>query len=301
MFADFKGKANHLIRNKQTQIPTLPAVIHNILHLAGDDRISAKDLADFIGKDQAIAGRVLRLANSAYYCRVREVETISRAVMVVGFSQVMSLAIGMTVFSTFQQSGAGSSLDMRRLWLHSIACHFACRQIVARLDRDLFAGGLGSQGQPFEMPVYLSGLLHDLGKVIYAMHFPEELRVVLETADASGEPLDAVERELLGMDHADLAGQLMERWNFPESVTLPARYHHNPEACTPDQATAAAVVSLADYIVQKAQIGGSGNASAPYPQTSVCLLKLKDCDIPALIADLKKDLPKIQNFISFVQ
>ncbi|MCE5243748.1 MAG: HDOD domain-containing protein [Syntrophobacteraceae bacterium] len=301
MLSDFKGRVAHLARGRQIQIPTLPVVIHGILRLAGDDRASTKDLAEFIGRDQAIAARVLRLANSAYYSRLRKVETISRAVSVVGFSQVMSLAMGMRVFSAVQMSGARGSLDITLLWMHSLACCFASRQIVSLMERGRSTEGRGFSGQPLELPVYLGALLHDIGKAVYALHFPEELKAVLKAAKDSGEPLDSVERRVLETDHAALAGQMMDAWNFPDSIALPVRHHHNPQACRPEHRTAAAIVSLADYVAHKARIGGSGNACCPFPRSAVRMLKLHDADVPVLVRGLKEHRPGIQKFLTLMR
>ncbi len=93
-----------IIRSRKTQIPTLPIVVSNILRVTADERSSASDLASFVEKDQAISNKVLRMANSAYYGLIREVETISRAITIIGFNEVVNLTVGMGVFSTLGSS-----------------------------------------------------------------------------------------------------------------------------------------------------------------------------------------------------
>jgi len=121
-----------VVRNRKTQLPTLPVIVEKIMRLAGDDRTSATDLAEFISKDQAITNKILKLSNSAYYGLMKEVETISRAITIIGFNEVVGLTIGMSVFSTFRQEDLQGLIDMRDLWLHSIGCALAAKEIAKK-------------------------------------------------------------------------------------------------------------------------------------------------------------------------
>ena len=85
-----------MIRDKSTQIPTLPVIVEKILTMAREDSSSAKDLAKFISRDQAISNKILRLSNSAYYGMMKEIDSIPRAITIIGFNEVVSLTIGMS-------------------------------------------------------------------------------------------------------------------------------------------------------------------------------------------------------------
>ena len=127
-----KEKITDLVRDRKTQIPTLPVVLNNIIRVASSEMASASDLADFIGRDQAMANKVLRLANSAYYRSSRQVDSITRAIVVIGFNEIVSLTIGMGVFSALSKSNLHGLLDMNELWLHAIGCSFAAKGLVRR-------------------------------------------------------------------------------------------------------------------------------------------------------------------------
>ena len=116
-----------LVRDQKTQIPTLPVVLNNIIKVASSETTSAGDLAHFIGRDQAMANKVLRLANSAYYRSSGQVDSIMRAIVVIGFNEIVSLTIGMGVFSALSKSNLHGLLDMNELWLHAIGCSFAAK------------------------------------------------------------------------------------------------------------------------------------------------------------------------------
>jgi HD-like signal output (HDOD) protein len=296
-----REKLLQLIRDKRTQIPTLPVVVHNILKLVENERTSSGDLCSFIGKDQGIANRVLRLANSAYYGQARGIDNLPRAVMVIGFSEVVSLSIGMSVFSTFQQVGAGGLLGMSDLWLHSMGCYFASKRINALLGAKPSRERAAGSSKSSETPVYLSALLHDMGKVILAMHFPDEYAAVLLSARQTGSALELKEKEMLGIDHAAVAYFLLDRWQFPQALMISVRYHHAPENADREAKRDARVVSLADTLTHMAMIGNSGNPRIPFAGTSAMSLGLSDRDLAVLTEGLKTDLPEIQRFLELMR
>ncbi|MFH1487518.1 MAG: HDOD domain-containing protein, partial [Pseudomonadota bacterium] len=207
---DIKQRITDIVRDKNTQIPTLPVVVDNVLNAAKDDRTSAKDLARFISNDQAIANKILRLANSAYYGMIKEIDSISRAITVIGFNEVVSITIGMSTINAFQEKDFHGVLDIKDLWMHSICCAMMTRQIAKNTGK----------GQPEQY--FLTGLLHDMGKVVFAIYLPEEYAEVLKEAKESGTPLFRKEKEMMGIDHAGLTGILMERWSFPDSLVYPS-------------------------------------------------------------------------------
>ena len=136
------NKIADIIRSKNTQLPTLPVIVNNVLKVANDDRTSAKDLSDFVSKDQAISNKILKLANSAYYGLMKQVDSIPRAITVIGFNEVVSLTIAMSVFTTFEKTDAHGMFNMKDLWVHSIGCATAAK-LIARLK------GFGQTEQNF--------------------------------------------------------------------------------------------------------------------------------------------------------
>ena len=119
---DIKNKILDIVRSKNTQLPTLPVIVDKILSLARSEQSSAQNLADIVEKDQAISGKLLKLANSAYYGFMKEVDSLSRAITIVVFNEVIGLTIGMNVFSKFSKKDTHGIFNLEDLWLHSIAC-----------------------------------------------------------------------------------------------------------------------------------------------------------------------------------
>ncbi|MFW6115247.1 MAG: HDOD domain-containing protein [Thermodesulfobacteriota bacterium] len=281
---EFREKIIDIVRNKKTQIPTLPIMLHHILSLANDEDTSVSDLADLISKDQAMTNKILRVANSAYYGFLREIDSIQRAITVIGFNEVISLTVGMGVLSSFRNMNVHGIFDLRGLWLHSIGSAIASKELAKRL-------GTGSEEQSF-----LSGLLHDTGKIILAVYFPQEYKYILQSSQEKQVYLYQEEEVFFGMDHAALSGLLMERWNFPDTVRLPSRFHHHAFQCPEEQRNDGAIVQFADALCHLAGIGYSGNPVIPDATAIKEFLKINDSDQETVLAVLEEQRPKIEAF-----
>lgn len=297
-----RERITDLVRDQKTQIPTLPVVLTNIMRVASSETASASDLADFISRDQAMTNKVLRLANSAYFRSSRKVDSIMRAIIVIGFNEIVTLTIGMGVFSALSKSNLHGLLDMNGLWLHAIGCSSAVKAILGKAGAQTGNVRRLMPGDPSEKEqVFLSALLHDVGKVIFAVYFPEEYRTVLREAAKTQVPLYRKERELLGLDHARLVGLIMERWNFPSSIALPCTYHHNPSACPDSHKMNALAVQLASFICHKAEIGQSGNLMPAFSVNAKEGLSLTSGDIIAMIEQLKEQRSAVEAFLTAIR
>jgi HD-like signal output (HDOD) protein len=297
-----RERITDLVRDRKTQIPTLPVVLSNIIRVASSERASASDLAGFIGRDQAMANKVLRLANSAYYRASGQIDSIMRAIVVIGFDEIVSLTIGMGVFSALSKSNLHGLLDMNDLWLHAIGCSFAVKELIRRSSSRNTGVRKLAPGKPSqEEQVFLSTLLHDVGKVVFAVYFPEEYRRVLEEARKAQVPLYQKERELLGLDHARIAGLIMERWDFPESISMPCTYHHHPLVCPEPHKTNAMAVQLASFICHKADIGQSGSPMTAYSVGVPEGLSLGAGDIKAMIVHMKEQRSTVEEFLAAIK
>jgi putative nucleotidyltransferase with HDIG domain len=198
-------------------LPTIPPVLTGIIALIDDDRAGAKKLVDLIERDQALTARLLRLANSAFFGQARKVSTIPRAVLLLGFSTVRNLALGVKVWDTL---GTGvSRKELEALWAHSVQVA-ALARMIARQQR---------QTNPDE--AFTTGLLHDVGQLVLALRFKD---LYWETARkaTSTEHLPGLEQSTLGVDHAEVGSWLLEAWNLPALMVEAVRRHHDPEART---------------------------------------------------------------------
>ena len=220
--------------------PTIPVLLARILAVVDGDRSSARDLVDVMQRDQVLAGRVLRLANSGFFGFSRQVATLSRAVMLLGFSSVRSLALGVKVWETLMGQGNAS---LAALWEHSALVGAAARLIAQRTRT----------ADPEE--VFTAGLLHDIGRVVLARKFPAEYAAVMEPAAAAGGSLVERERAVFGVEHTQAGAWLGETWALPKPIVdAAARHHEEITAATP--LGTALIVNLANRLVHWTDLEG---------------------------------------------
>lgn len=284
----FLKKIENIIRDKRTQLPTLPAVVESILKIGRDESASATELANAISMDQAIVNKTLKLANSAYYGFIRRIDTVSHAIALIGFNEVIALILGMSVFSAFKLKSGKHFLDIKNLWLHSISCAFMAKKISKKT------------GPSGEAPIFLCGLLHDMGKVILEVYLPDEYNEVLELSKKTNTPLFIKEEEMLGLNHSMVAGLIMERWNLPDNLRLPCRFHHNSAACPSESRHDAIIIEIANFLCHKANIGYSGNPEIEKPDVLTQTMGLSEREMGLFISELKEERPEIEEFLGIM-
>ncbi len=187
-------------------LPALPVAAQRALALLSDPATEPEQLQEALARDQALSLRALRLANSAYYRRNREVSTLTSAVVVLGFKTIQTLLLTSAAHRVI-----ASAADVAvPLWDHSYAAAVACREIARESGRGPREGE----------EAFLAGLFHDVGKGVIAARFPG----IYGGADGVHG-----ERDALGFDHGDLGEVLLTRWEIPGDLSAAVGSHHQPE------------------------------------------------------------------------
>ena len=230
------------------KLTSLPDVFVRINEVLNDPHSTAKEAAEAIGKDTSLSTKLLKVVNSAFYGFPVKVDTLSLSVTIVGSRQLTTLALGISVIALFKDL-PGGLVDMRSFWKHSIACG-----VIASTLAGPEAGGEVER-------LFVAGLLHDMGRLVLYRNLPRHAAYVLDTARREGMLLREAERAWLGFDHAMLAGMLLRKWRFPESLEKAVRHHHGGLAhmSMPMPAT----VHVADAVAGALGIGSSGEIYAP--------------------------------------
>jgi putative nucleotidyltransferase with HDIG domain len=221
---------------------TLPNVFIRINQLVEDPNSSTADIAKAVGQDPSFTVRLLRVANSPFYGFSSTIDTVPKAVSVIGTTQIRNLALSMSVASTF--AGLPNNLvSMDNFWHHSLYCALVAR-ILAR-----------QAGKCDPEAVFTAGLLHDIGELIIFNRMPEQakesLLAVLDQVDDL--PIYISEREIIGFDHAQVGGELARQWGLPPLLEECIAYHHSVgEAQRYPRETA--LVHLANILAQMAEV-----------------------------------------------
>ncbi len=236
------------IVSREIRLHSLPRVVLELQRAIDDPKSSANDLARIISLDPGLSAYLLRIVNSAMYSFPSRVDTVSRAVAVLGTRQISMLAMGVSVLRSFNERPV-QALDIERFWRHSVACAILARSVAERCGR--------SPSERF----FVAGLLHDVGRLAIFEAIPEQAREIMDAAEAEGIQLVQAERRVLGFDHARLGAILLRKWNFPVNLAMAVLHHHAPGKS--DLRDEAAVVHLADILSKALGYGTTASFSVP--------------------------------------
>ena len=236
-----------IIRSR-IKLPSLPTIFHQINEAINDPKCSATHIANIIGKDQSLSARLLQLVNSAFYNFPSRIDTISRAVAIIGTKQLSTLSLGTCALAVFKDVPS-DIIDMKSFWTHSIACG-----IIARILSSYKNNTLTER-------FFVGGLLHDIGRLILFMSIPEISKETLLKAKETGCMLHQAENDLIGFDHSKMGGILLKEWKLPLSLENIVRFHHIKTESQVQLDTA--VAHLSDIMANALEIGNSGERNVP--------------------------------------
>ncbi len=234
--------------SRELQLASLPDVYYRIMDVINSARSSASHIAEAVSNDTSLLGRLLRLVNSAFYGFPSKIETVTRAVAIIGTRELSTLALGIAAVQYFHDIPS-EYVDMKSFWRHSVACG-----VYARL---MASEKIGIS----EERLFVSGLLHDLGKLVLFRQIPLSARNAIELAVSKSIPLCEAEKELFGFDHAQLGGLLLRQWKIPAPIENAVRYHHAPLSSS--NSLEPALLATADSLAMAAGFGGSGSVVVP--------------------------------------
>lgn len=234
------------------RMPAFPGSVHRILQLTADLNCAPKDLVQVIEHDPVLTMKILKLVNSAYFGLAKAITSIRHAVVYVGINTVKNLALSVATIGMLPKRNP-AGFDMEGLLLHSLATAALAR----RLGREM---GVPEQAVT---DFFVAGLLHDIGKAVFAQYAPNEFKTALHRAAQEAIPLHEAETAIIGADHARVGAMLAQVWKLtPELVSCLAN-HHQPEQ---DPTPMTRAVFLANQLAKHARAGNSGESLvAPIP------------------------------------
>lgn len=268
------------ILNSIKDLPPMPKVMLKARKVMDDPKSSFKEIAEIIETDQAIAARILKVANSAYYGLSGMVNSIHQASVVLGYQTLEQVITMVSSSSLLGKQLKGYGINAGVLWKHSLAVAVGSRLIAKRRAPSL-------EGDAFSV-----GLIHDAGKLAldhYLLQKKSEIKKFLTEQEPS---FLQAERHVLGFDHTEIAYDLCQKWKLPTNHVDAMRHHHTPDQS--ENNALAHIVHMANYMAK--QYGfGSGPAfdGEPLHPDSLKILKLKDEDIAEMGVEVTAAVEKI--------
>lgn len=236
------------LTRENISLPEIPSIVFELNEVIANPLSSAEDIAQVVQRSPSLTALLLKIVNSPFYGFPSKIDKISLAVTLIGTREISGLALGISIISLFNNIPE-EILSMHSFLRHSLACGIIARILAAH------------KSIPQTEQMFVSGLLHDLGRLILYSYFPEESRNIISLARSSDRLLYQQENDYLGCNHTHLVRQLLQQWKLPMVLENNVFYHHSPaEAQQPVPAT---LVHLADVITNGLGIGTSGERYVP--------------------------------------
>lgn len=253
------------------QLPVLSDSVKDILGLFNTSDVDLILLQRKISQDQALAARILSVANSPFYGFAGQISSLKDACIVLGIHTIRNIVIATVAVEQFSPQKS-NLLDRNALWQHSVATGVAGKILATQLKQDAETA-------------FTAGLLHDLGKLVLDACLPDHYANVLRWRDEQDCSLQQAENKILGFDHTIVGARLAERWKLPVSLVAVIQYHHSPDLVSIPLVD---ILHLADLLSRALNIGNGGDNLIPeISQNAFCRLKLNWPMIGSMLNDIE--------------
>lgn len=230
-------------------VPPFPKVAQRVIAMLDDPSVKAAQLAEVIQYDAAITANILKICNAAIFGLSRRVSSLEEALVVIGTRELKDILITSSSSKFYKgKVGAGYELAQGDLWRHSVAAAIVAKHLSP------FVQGTNASA------AFTAALLHDIGKRFLSSFVADDFARIIKKVDREQCSFVEAEKELLGTNHAELGGMILEDWKFDPEMVAAVRAHHDPDALEKGQL--AALVALSNAIVVSLGIGGGADGLA---------------------------------------
>ncbi|OQW76460.1 MAG: signal transduction protein [Proteobacteria bacterium ST_bin11] len=259
-----------------TELFSLPDIYFQLSEMIRDSRFSLADIGKVISKDPALSARLLRVVNSPFYGFQAKIDTISRAVTVIGIDDLSNLVLATTVVDRFGKIPY-ELIDMTSFWIRSIQCAVIAR-LLAKSSAVLHTERL-----------FMAGLLHDIGSLLLSQKMPEQYLEVLLAANHNRTLLADLEQKLIGFTHAEVGGELLKTWGLPESLYETIGCYLTPADAQIHRLDAHLVHMAARLVDSDQQANGLDIAVAEFSNQSLTLVRLTREQIVSTMSQVEEE------------
>lgn len=266
------------------ELASLPEVFLRVNEMIDSPRYTAADIGSVISRDPGLTTRLLKIANSSFYNFPSQIDSVSRAITIIGTRELRDLILATSVSRLFK--GLPNDLvTMDDFWRHSVCCGLAARSLAAQ------------RGERQLERFFVAGLLHDIGSLLVYRKIPELAREALLRCQHNDVALYRAEQDVMGFDHAAVGGEILRKWKLPEQLQEVVEYHHTPTLATRFPRDVA-LVHIADVVAEAMQYGSSGDPRVPPMDAAAWrLAELSDSHIAAVMEEVERQFSDTMNLI----
>jgi putative nucleotidyltransferase with HDIG domain len=263
------------------QLPSIPLVVTKIINMVNDPEVDFKKVAEEISKDQAITTDILRISNSAYYSKGKEISSVDRAIITLGIKEVKDIIVLSTAKQILNKPVVGYDLEKGDLWKHNL--------VVAMLAKKM---ALDKKRRDIADEVFTGGIIHDVGKTILALFVANVFKEIITMTQEKHIPFTDAEKEVMGFNHQEIGDKVLQKWQFPDTLRAIVLHHHTPMAAPEPYRTHVAFVHIANSIALMAGVGiGSDGLFHELSEEAVKLTGFT----PAELENLYAHVPELLN------
>ncbi|MDH4205059.1 MAG: HDOD domain-containing protein [Desulfobacteraceae bacterium] len=267
---------------KFTTAKTLPHITIQLTKLISDENSTMQDFEKMIKMDPTLVLRILRGANSPYYGLRQKVNSISRAVVVIGMNNLRNMIVTEGLKEVFKGKNSKNAFSRNRLWLHCAAVSICSQMIMERI--------FGLNGEN----AFLCGILHDIGMIVEDQTAPDLFSMVCNTYDENSKPITDYEKEIVGTDHCEIGHLLAKDWQLPIEVQEGIQRHHKTlDHVSPSSLTG--VIQLAEYIVSQLDYTAIPGMKAKLSLPLANHIRDNVKEYKALVRDLPNEMSKAKD------
>lgn len=279
------GKIERIIE-EINELRPVSEIGNRVIEITSNPNSSLAELLDVIKYDQGMTANLLRICNSAYFGLKNKIVSIKQAVAYLGLNKVASLVVLGHSADNFKKAQVGYDLNEGELWRYSVSSALIAEDLAEtkRLENISL--------------IFTSALLKDIGKVILSAYVKDSFEDINKAVQDRGLTFVDAEKEVIGIDHAELGARVAEKWNFNPAMVDIIRNHHDPDKAPPDDISIP-IVYLADSICMMIGIGvGSDGLAYRYHQDIVDRLNFSDTDLQKTIASFWGKIQAVEELIS---
>ena len=286
MHAHIKQRIESTISNIAA-LPTIPEVATKILNMVNDPEVSFKAVAEEISKDQTMTTNILKLCNSAYFSKGKEITSIDRAIVTLGIKEVTNIVMVIAAKPILDKAVIGYDIGRGELWKQGLIVGTIAKKIALLKNR-----------KDISDVVFTGGIIHNVGKTVLAVFVQNTYNDILNEVNTKNITFNEAEKSIMGYSHQEISEKILEKWNFPPVLRAIVRYYSEPENAPDTYKSEVSIVHLANTISTLAGIGiGSDGLYHQISKSALDTLKISNAELEELYTRIPETINQIRDLM----